>query len=173
MKQANYYLIIDSIRIGNIEPILEKYNYEYGSLYSGTEWASQITLSPLWIKVTPDCYIWEKWNHNETWGNSGIIYQYVDTPHQEVIEQFKNNITTYSDDGKLYLVRYYSPKALYKALSKLTEDIITHFTCYANRIYISKNASNKINKNLIFKIDITNSNTRNCFSPEMIKELMF
>lgn len=116
MKENNYsYLILDTIRVPDAKKVCAQNEQKWLPLYLGTHWQHQIDLSPICIRITPKSVIWQKWETDSDWATSGIIFTFSPQIGSDLaIASLQKNITVASEDGRLFLLRFYSPSTFAK-----------------------------------------------------------
>ncbi|WP_252034158.1 DUF4123 domain-containing protein [Vibrio sp. SCSIO 43135] len=106
-------LIVDANRVPNARQKCAENDLEWGNLYLGTNWQTQLDVSPIWIKTNRDDPIWKLWISEPLWASSSVLYEYVqEREFDSVIASLQNIITAKCEDGRLFLFRFYSPKTL-------------------------------------------------------------
>ncbi|MFM2479480.1 DUF4123 domain-containing protein [Celerinatantimonas sp. MCCC 1A17872] len=119
LKKIHYVMVLDQLRINDCKAWLAAHNYEVLPLYLDTEWAPQLENSPLLITLEKLDPLWMQWEEDMNWASSGIVYQLRDPMTlDDLAVQLRKNITIKSQNGKLWLWRFYSPK-IWKQLSQL------------------------------------------------------
>ncbi len=137
-----YLLLIDTLRVVDAKQICAQEENEWLPLYLGTEWQPQLDNSPIWLKVTPDDPLWQRWKNDVAWGSSAVIFAYDDdTELRDVIRSLQNNITAYSEDGRLFLLRFYSPYTLSLIAKHSDETLINAVLGLAHTAYLSPTVS--------------------------------
>ncbi|MGB6293540.1 MAG: DUF4123 domain-containing protein [Vibrio anguillarum] len=121
-----YLLVVDALRVTDAKQICTQDNNEWGPLYLGTEWQPQLENSPIWVKVTPDDPLWQLWENDQTWATSAVIFVYSDNQElNDIVTSLQNNITALSADGRLFLLRFYSPYTL-SVIAKYGDEAVTN-----------------------------------------------
>lgn len=137
-SNKQYYLVLDKIRVEEAPRICAQNDIEYQALYLGTAWQPQLENSPIWIKTVPEDTAWKKWSNDPSWASSGVVFEFdAGIDEENIMASLKNNITVFSDDGRLLWFRFYSPRVLSLVLPKLNEGDIACLCGVANRISIS------------------------------------
>ncbi len=97
-----------------------------------------ISYSPIWVKVTQGDALWQRWKKDVVWGSSAVIFAYDNnTEFRNVIRSLQNNITAYSEDGRLFLLRFYSPYTLSLIAKYSDETLINAVLGLAHTAYLS------------------------------------
>lgn len=113
MTNDHSYLVLDTIRVPGAKTICAQNENEWEPLYLGTIWQHQIDLSPIWIRIDPKSAVWKKWETDPNWASSGIIFTFPNEISQNsAISSLQEKITAKSEDGRLFLLRFYSPYTL-------------------------------------------------------------
>lgn len=138
MNDTQCYLVVDAIRVTEAAQICAKHEIEYGKLYLGTQWQAQIDNSPLWIKFHQEDAIWQQWQTDKRWASSSLSFNFDDILSQaEVINSLQQHITITSEDGRLLLFRFYSPKSLMTVLPHLDSTQISALCGLARELHVS------------------------------------
>ncbi|QMV17030.1 DUF4123 domain-containing protein [Vibrio spartinae] len=120
MDDTQRYLVVDAIRVPEAAPLCARENIEYGKLYLGTPWQAQIDNSPLWIGFRENDAVWQQWQSDKRWADSSLCFEFDSMLSQsDVIASLQQHITITSEDGRLLLFRFYSPKTLINILPHL------------------------------------------------------
>lgn len=138
MNDTLHYLVVDAIRVTEAAQICAKHEIEYGKLYLGTQWQAQIDNSPLWIKLHEEDAVWQQWQTDKRWASSSLCFEFDRTlPQAEVIKSLQQHITITSEDGRLLLFRFYSPKSLIAVLPHLDSTQISALCGLARELQVS------------------------------------
>jgi len=138
MNDTKYYLVTDAIRIPNAARICAENNIDYGKLYLGTPWYTQIKNSPLWIRIQKHDAVYQHWLTAQDWADSSVLFEFeAECLHDNNILSLQQNITITSDDERLLFFRFYSPKTLHRVATEL-DNVQTSALCgLAQRIQTS------------------------------------
>lgn len=124
-EEKNYLLVVDILRVTDAKKICAQEAKEWEPLYLGTDWQPQISNSPIWIKVNPLDELWQRWENDLNWATSAIIFVYQNDKNiEDVVKSLQKNITARSEDGRLFLYRFYSPYTLSVVAKYGDEDVI-------------------------------------------------
>lgn len=168
MSNTQRYLVIDVIRVPEAARICAEHEIRYGKLYLGTQWQTQIESSPLWIQFYEGDEVCQQWQNDKQWASGSVCFEFDDTVLQaDVISSLQQHITITSEDGRLLLFRFYSPKSLMVVLPHLDLTQISVLCGLARELSVSS---------LVVDADallpITNPSDSPTLSPLMIsKEL--
>ncbi|MGF1727663.1 DUF4123 domain-containing protein [Photobacterium nomapromontoriensis] len=137
-QNIQYVLLIDSHRVPDAAYLAVKNEHICGALYQNTQWEPQMDNSPVWLMVKPEDEVWQLWQTDSLWASSGVIFEYDATISQEeIIISLQRHITVYSEDGRLFVLRFYSPYTLTKILKNLQGHLITALLGKACAVSIS------------------------------------
>lgn len=167
----NSYLILDSIRLRDVKKICAQNEQEWQPLYLGTDWQHQIDLSPICVRVEPNSTIVHMWETNPDWATSGIVFTFSPQISSErAIASLQKNITVACEDGRLFLLRFYSPSTFTKIVKFGEQEEIDGVLGLAHSAQISPLLSNIY---LIDKVENRSCQALNTLlSKKLVKELL-
>jgi len=172
-ETSQYLLLLDALRIPDAKAILEKANQTWGALYLGTPWQPQIENSPIWITVTPGDVIWQRWQTNVIWANSGVVFEFDNQhSHKDMVASLQKNITVNSEDGRLFLLRFYSPYTLSLIAKHGSAGFVDSILGLANKAYQSTKVSDANKIEPVYKHDDVNHDATPLINSELMKELL-
>ncbi|ASA58105.1 DUF4123 domain-containing protein [Vibrio gazogenes] len=142
MDDTQLYLVVDAIRVPEAAPFCARENIEYGKLYLGTPWQAQIDNSPLWIGFRENDAVWQQWQTDKRWADSSLCFEFDSMlPQSDIIASLQQHITITSEDGRLLLFRFYSPKSLMTVLPHLDSTQIAALCGLARELRVSSLSS--------------------------------
>lgn len=172
-ETTEYLLLLDALRIPDAKFHLEKVNQTWGALYLGTIWQPQIENSPIWITVTPGDVIWQRWQTEPIWASSGIVFEYDNQhSHKDMIASLQKNITVKSEDGRLFLLRFYSPSTLSLIVKHGSPGFINGILGLADKVYPSPIVLPAHRIEPVYKTAEVSDGSALPFNNELIKALL-
>ncbi|PMN87960.1 hypothetical protein BCT23_24295 [Enterovibrio norvegicus] len=156
-----YVLVVDALRVKDATALATTHEKPWFFLYDNTPWKAQLKNSPVCITVTEDDAIWSLWQSNSLWASSGVLFEFENATYQEErIDTLQRLITVNSEDGRLFLLRFYSPNTLSFLMAHLSHDEKQIFFGAANAVVTTLNgvASNTSTRHEKTDIDITLTN---------------
>lgn len=124
--EAQYLLVVDTLRIPDAKMLCAQENQTWEPLYLGTDWQPQLPHSPIWIKVSPQDPFWQHWENDQTWATSAVMFAYSDNSNiNDMVTSLQSNITAPCEDGRLFLLRFYSPYTL-SVIAKYGNETVTN-----------------------------------------------
>ncbi|EGQ7785170.1 DUF4123 domain-containing protein [Vibrio cholerae] len=126
INEAQYLLVVDTLRIPDAKMQCAQENQTWEPLYLGTDWQPQLENSPIWVSVTPHDSLWQLWENDQTWATSAVLFAYSTRQDlHEIVKSLQNNITAPCEDGRLFLLRFYSPYTL-SVIAKFGDEAVTN-----------------------------------------------
>ncbi|EKF9756782.1 DUF4123 domain-containing protein [Vibrio cholerae] len=126
INEAQYLLVVDTLRIPDAKMQCAQENQTWELLYLGTDWQPQLENSPIWVSVTPHDSLWQLWENDQTWATSAVLFAYSTRQDlHEIVKSLQNNITAPCEDGRLFLLRFYSPYTL-SVIAKFGDEAVTN-----------------------------------------------
>lgn len=172
MKSINYsYLIMDTIRVPDAKKVCAENEQEWLPLYLGTNWQHQIDLSPICIRVEPKSAIWQRWETDSEWATSGVVFTFSQQVTSDLaMASLQKNITVTSENGRLYLLRFYSPSTFAKIAQYGEQKEIDGILGLAHSAHLSPLLSNIYSTDNVENHNSKASNT--ILSNKLVKELL-
>lgn len=123
MSDTQYLLVLDSLRVPNAKKLCARHNIKWIPLYLGTEWQPQLDNSPICIQFSSKDEVSSLWENDHEWATSGVVFEFFKGVNfEEQMQSLQKLITLTSDDGRLFLLRFYSPQILKKIANYLGPD---------------------------------------------------
>lgn len=172
MKSNNYsYLILDTIRVPDAKKVCAENEQEWLPLYLGTNWQHQIDLSPICIRVEPKSAIWQRWETDSEWATSGVVFTFSQqVTSDQAMASLQKNITVTSENGRLYLLRFYSPSTFAKIAQYGEQNEIDGILGLAHCAHLSPLVSNRYS---LDSVESQNSHASNTLiTTKLVKELL-
>ncbi|WP_281546342.1 DUF4123 domain-containing protein [Grimontia sp. SpTr1] len=137
-----YVLIVDTLRVTDAIAIATSHEKKWFYLYENTPWQSQLKNSPVCISITQDDAIWALWQNNSLWASSAVVFEFGNTMSpQSITQTLQKHITVNSQDGRLFLLRFYSPNALSVLMARMGNDEKQIFFGAADAVLTSFNVA--------------------------------
>ncbi|MEX0336526.1 DUF4123 domain-containing protein [Vibrio tubiashii] len=167
------FLVLDSVRIPLAKQICTQNNEQWEPLYLGTVWQSQLDSSPICVLIDKNSKAWKLWETDQEWATSGVGFTFPDTVSKEsAMISLRKNITVFSEDERLFLIRFYSPSTLAQ-IARYGERIeIDSLLADALNVQISPLISEAYGIDIVPNEYTSGSNSRCTFSNKLIKELL-
>ncbi len=138
MNDVNYLLILDSVRLPDAKSVCAKHQLDWLPLYLGTDWESQLAHSPICVPVSKHDAIYQKWLSDSDWATSGVLFEYSSSvDFKQQLQALQSLITIKSEDGRLFLFRFYSPYTLTKLEQQSRSSFLSHLIAPATAIHLS------------------------------------
>ncbi len=156
-----YALVVDALRVKDATALATTHEKPWFFLYDNTPWEAQLHNSPICITVTQGDAIWSLWQSNSLWASSAVLFEFESaTPQEQRIDTLQKLITVNAQDGRLFLLRFYSPNTLSFLMAHLGHDEKQIFFGAANAVVTTLNgvASNALTRHEKTDIDITLTN---------------
>ena len=138
MNDVNYLLVLDSVRLPDAKSVCAKHQLDWLPLYLGTDWEPQLALSPICVPVSKHDAIYQKWLSDSDWATSGVLFEYsLDVDFKQQLQALQSLITIKSEDGRLYLFRFYSPDTVIKLEKQSRSSFLSHLIAPATAVHLS------------------------------------
>ncbi|KOO07631.1 DUF4123 domain-containing protein [Vibrio hepatarius] len=168
-----YLMLVDTLRVLDAKQICAQEENEWEPLYLGTDWQPQLDNSPIWIKVKPNDAIWQRWENEVNWATSAIVFIYsTGILLQDAINALKNNITAYSQDGRLFFLRFYSPYTLSLIAKHGDETVTNKILGVSHTARLSPLVSADYDVDSIVRTNTNNKNSSLVLPNTLIEELL-
>ncbi|ENM5924723.1 DUF4123 domain-containing protein [Vibrio mimicus] len=171
--EAQYVLVVDTLRVTDAKKMCTQENKEWEPLYTGTNWQPQLENSPIWVSVAPHDPLWQLWENEQTWATSAVLFAYSTRQDlHEIVKSLQNNITAPCEDGRLFLLRFYSPYTL-SVIAKYGDEAVTNAVLgVAHSAYLSPLISQDYGVNTIQHTRISTQQTQLSLPSALIEELL-
>lgn len=137
-----YVLVVDSLRVTDAFSTATIHGNHWSFLYARTDWQVQQQNSPACITVTPNDSIWEQWQTDPLWASSAVLFEFeFATSKSDIIDTIQKLITVRSEDGRLFLLRFYSPNTLSFLMKNLDDEAKSTLLGAANAAITSANGT--------------------------------
>ncbi|MEZ8027536.1 hypothetical protein A1OW_04040 [Enterovibrio norvegicus] len=138
----NYVLVVDALRVKDATAFATTHEKPWFFLYDNTPWKAQRQNSPVCITVTKDDALWSLWQNNSLWASSAVLFEFDSAiPQENRIDTLQKLITVNSQDGRLFLLRFYSPNTLSFLMAHLSNDEKQIFFGTADAVLTSFNVA--------------------------------
>ncbi len=173
MNDVNYLLVLDSVRLPDAKSVCAKHQLDWLPLYLGTDWESQLALSPICVRVSKHDTIYQKWLTDSDWATSGVLFEYsLDVDFKQQLQALQSLITIKSEDGRLFLFRFYSPDTLIKLEKQSRNACLSHLIAPATAVHLSPIVVAN-NQNLTFNSTYqTRSPSESIIATELVEVLL-
>lgn len=173
INEAQYLLVADTLRIPDAKMQCAQENQTWEPLYLGTDWQPQLENSPIWVSVTPHDSLWQLWENDQTWATSAVLFAYSTRQDlHEIVKSLQNNITAPCEDGRLFLLRFYSPYTL-SVIAKYGDETVTNAVLgVAHSAYLSPLISQDYGVSTIQHTRISTQKTQLSLPSALIEELL-
>ncbi|EGQ8442769.1 DUF4123 domain-containing protein [Vibrio cholerae] len=173
INEAQYLLVVDTLRIPDAKMQCAQENQTWEPLYLGTDWQPQLENSPIWVSVTPHDSLWQLWENDQTWATSAVLFAYSTRQDlHEIVKSLQNNITAPCEDGRLFLLRFYSPYTL-SVIAKYGDETVTNAVLgVAHSAYLSPLISQDYGVSTIQHTRISTQKTQLSLPSALIEELL-
>ncbi|HGS4571863.1 hypothetical protein B4926_18805 [Vibrio cholerae] len=173
INEAQYLLVVDTLRIPDAKMQCAQENQTWEPLYLGTDWQPQLENSPIWVSVTPHDSLWQLWENDQTWATSAVLFTYSTRQDlHEIVKSLQNNITAPCEDGRLFLLRFYSPYTL-SVIAKFGDEAVTNAVLgVAHSAYLSPLIIQDYGVSTIQHTRISTQKTQLSLPSALIEELL-
>ncbi len=172
MNEATYLLVLDSVRLPDAKSVCAKHQLDWLPLYLGTDWEPQLDLSPICIPVTKHDAIYQKWLSDNDWATSGVLFEYSSSvDFKQQLQALQSLITIKSEDGRLFLFRFYSPDTLIKLEKQSSSSFLSHLIAPATAVHLSPIVAEDEQSTSFYSTYQTRSPSK-CIIPAELVELL-